>query len=85
MDEKGIVVYVSDDCKESQRVINLLDRLAVPYQTKNISRTRTYLLELQGMGVYSTPAVIINETDKVLGYQAYKIKQLIKSFKDKNI
>ncbi|WP_017473804.1 glutaredoxin family protein [Amphibacillus jilinensis] len=76
MSVERIVVYVSNQCEESDKVIRLLDDMAVNYEKKNISEHKAYLKELQRLKIYATPAIIINDK-KILGFQKKKIEQLI--------
>ncbi|MBM7542904.1 glutaredoxin family protein [Amphibacillus cookii] len=76
MSVEHIVVYVSNQCKESDKVIRLLEEMAVNFEKKNISENKAYLKELQRLNIYATPAIIINDK-KVLGFQKRKIEQLI--------
>ncbi|GEM04035.1 hypothetical protein HMI01_10230 [Halolactibacillus miurensis] len=74
--EKEVLVYVSDDCDECDRMVALLDQEDVTYELKNISDDKKHLHELQKHHVYATPALIV-KGKKVLGFQEQRIKQLL--------
>lgn len=76
MVDKGIMVYISDNCQESNMLLNLLDDLAVNYDRRNISEDRAYLKELQQDNIYATPVAVINR-NKILGFQKNKIMNLL--------
>ena len=76
MSEIEIIVYTSDDCDESKKIIDYVNEQSVDYNEKSVSGDREYLKELQARNVYSVPAVFINH-QVVLGFQKDKIKRLI--------
>lgn len=78
MVERKITVYTSDECHESDKILQFLNELSVDYEEKNISQNRAYLKELQSRNIYSAPALFIKDK-AVLGFQKEKIKRLIKT------
>ncbi|GEM02335.1 Glutaredoxin [Halolactibacillus halophilus] len=74
--ENEVHVYVSDECDECDRMVDLLNKEAVDYELKNISSDKEHLRELQKQHVYATPALIV-KGKKVLGFQEQRIKQLL--------
>lgn len=72
-----LIVYISDDCDESEQVIHLLDELEVSYEKKNIDEDRAHLKELQARQVYSAPAIFFNDKS-ILGFQRESIIRLIR-------
>ncbi|MCZ0702695.1 arsenate reductase-like glutaredoxin family protein [Natronobacillus azotifigens] len=76
MKAKEIIVYVSNDCQESRKIMNFLEQLDVMYEKRNISENKAYLTELQRRNIYSTPVVIIDE-NIILGFQKNKITNLL--------
>jgi glutaredoxin len=79
MEDKGVMVYVSNNCLESNKLLNLLDDLAVTYDRKNISENRAYLRELQQDNIYATPVAVINRK-KILGFRKNKIMKLLGNY-----
>ncbi|MDC3413132.1 glutaredoxin family protein [Aquibacillus sp. 3ASR75-11] len=76
MEKPHVVVYVSDNCSHSEKVLSLLEYVNVPYEKKNISEEKKVVRELQQHQIYGTPATFINN-QVILGYQKYKIKQAL--------
>ncbi|WP_440896821.1 glutaredoxin family protein [Amphibacillus sp. Q70] len=77
MVERKIIVYTSDECHESDKIIRFLNELSVDYEERNISQNRAYLKELQARNIYSAPALFVKDK-AILGFQKEKIKRLIK-------
>lgn len=80
MSNKSLTVYISKQCRDCDRVVDLLNQLGISYMEKNISENRDYLKELQNLSIYATP-VVMTEGRTILGYQESKIKQLVERFK----
>ncbi|GAB3791214.1 glutaredoxin family protein [Virgibacillus kimchii] len=80
MIDKEVVVYISDDSKKCDQLLAELDQLDVNYKTKNVTKNKSYMRDLQNEGVYGTPATFIgNEKNPILGFQKSTI---IKALKD---
>lgn len=77
--DQEVVVYISDNCIECEKMMDLLDAENVAYELKNISEDKQYLHDLQKQHVYATPALIV-KGKKVLGFQEQRIKQLLSRF-----
>lgn len=73
MQGKEVIVYVSDNCKECDRVKEYLELLGADYKLKNVTEERNFLKELQTRHIYATPATIING-EVILGFQKQKIE-----------
>ncbi|MRG87228.1 glutaredoxin family protein [Salinibacillus xinjiangensis] len=76
MNQEEIIVYTSQNCNQSKKVMNLLENWNKHYEERNISEDRSYLKELQQNGIYATPATFI-EDKCILGYQRRAIVQAI--------
>ncbi|SDC17594.1 ribonucleoside-diphosphate reductase class Ib glutaredoxin subunit [Pelagirhabdus alkalitolerans] len=76
MSKETLTVYISEQCRDCDRVTDLLNQLGASYQEKNISENRTYLKELQALSIFATP-VVMTEDRTILGYQESKIKNLV--------
>lgn len=74
---RQIRVYISDDCPECEQLIEFLEGSKVAYQLKNVSEEKENLKELHKENMYVTPAVIINQHYRILGFQKDKIAQLL--------
>jgi glutaredoxin len=78
MDKKSILIYVSDNCEKSDALLTHMKKWNVNYETRNISRNKEYLEELQSKGVFGTPATFIEgEQQPVLGFQKNEIKHIL--------
>lgn len=69
-----VTVYTSDNNLKCNKVLSLLEKYNISYEKKSITADQANMEELQGMGVYGTPATFIDENDPILGYQESKIK-----------
>ncbi|MFC4402051.1 hypothetical protein [Gracilibacillus xinjiangensis] len=69
MNRPEVQVYISDHCKECEDVIHFLEKRNVKYISKNTSRNKSFLKEIQKENVYVTPVVKTNYGKWVLGYQ----------------
>src|SRR5690625_5496046 len=68
MNEKKVVVYISEDSSKCDQLLFELDKLAVNYETKNVTNNKNFMNELQNEGVYGTPATFIgNNKNPILG------------------
>ncbi|SET06090.1 Glutaredoxin [Salinibacillus kushneri] len=76
MRQNEVLVYTSDNCEQSQNVMQLLNQWDVPFQEKNISKHPPYLKELQADKVYATPVTYVRD-ERILGYQKGKLERLI--------
>lgn len=79
MRDQNIRVYVSNNCKESNKLIHLLEELDVPYEEKNVTENKSYMKELQEQKIYATPVAIINN-NKVLGFQKNKLMDVLRRY-----
>jgi len=78
MNEKKVVVYISEDSSKCDQLLFELDKLAVNYETKNVTNNKNFMNELQNEGVYGTPATFIgNNKNPILGVQKNKIKRVL--------
>ncbi|MFC3039309.1 glutaredoxin family protein [Virgibacillus xinjiangensis] len=75
MKDKQVTIYISENNSQCNKLLQQMEEWNVPYETKNVSKDSKYMRELQGMGIYGTPATFINEDEApVLGYQKNRIK-----------
>ncbi|MDC3417040.1 glutaredoxin family protein [Aquibacillus salsiterrae] len=72
MKVQDVVVYVSDDCKECEKVLSWLKEQDVPYIEKNTTQNRSYMRELQCKNVYGTPAIYV-DNQRILGFQRNRL------------
>ncbi|MBM7571090.1 glutaredoxin family protein [Aquibacillus albus] len=72
MKQEEVVVYVSDSCKECEKVLSWLDEQNISYTKKNTTKNKEYLKELQKERVYATPAIFTKKY-KILGFQKSKL------------
>ncbi|WP_226038163.1 glutaredoxin family protein [Aquibacillus saliphilus] len=76
MIEQDVVVYVSNNCRQCNKVLSLLEDGNVPYTKKNTSVNKDYMKELQGERIYGTPATFVNN-EIVLGMQKSKLQRVL--------
>ncbi|MBM7554381.1 glutaredoxin family protein [Thalassobacillus pellis] len=74
MTKHGVIVYVSNDCRHCEQVVNQLKEWEVDFVEKNVTNNRESFKELQRERVYGTPATFIGGR-KVLGFQKRKLKR----------
>ncbi|WP_196493841.1 glutaredoxin family protein [Ornithinibacillus caprae] len=73
-----ITVYISDNCKYCQRVLDMLNESNVRYEVKNVTQEKNFMKELQGQGIFGTPATYIHRNDHfILGLQTEKLKKVL--------
>ncbi|SIT08298.1 Glutaredoxin [Virgibacillus pantothenticus] len=75
MKEPKVLVYISNNSKECENVIQFLQEWHITYQTKNVNEQRANMKELQNLGIYGTPAIFVEgEKEPILGFQKNKLK-----------
>ena len=79
MQEQNIQVYVSNNCTESNKLIQLLEELGVSHERKNVTENKAYMRELQKQNIYATPVAMVNN-NKVLGYQKSRLKDVLRHY-----
>ncbi|MFZ3578903.1 glutaredoxin family protein [Virgibacillus sp. DJP39] len=73
MSNRNVVVYTSDNCGESEKLVKKMNEWEINYREKNVSVNRDHLKELQSKGIYGTPVTFIDGS-LVLGFQENKLK-----------
>ncbi|WP_182200735.1 glutaredoxin family protein [Paraliobacillus salinarum] len=68
-----ITIYVSNNCSESNKLVNFLEEKNVDYEKKNITEDKKYLKDLQTQNIYATPVTMIND-QTILGFQKRKLE-----------
>lgn len=76
MTDQRVVVYTSDNCGQSQQLIDKLNEWQVSYEERNVSRNHAFIKELQESKIYGAPATFIGN-NKILGFQEYKLKKTL--------
>ncbi|GAA0610603.1 hypothetical protein GCM10009001_29870 [Virgibacillus siamensis] len=76
MNERNVIVYVSDDCSQCDKLLAHLNTLNVNFQTKNVSENHEYMEQLQEKGVFGTPVTFVDD-QMVLGLQKNKINRIL--------
>lgn len=75
MKQPKVLVYISNDSKECEKVIRFLQEWDITYQIKNVNEQRGNMKELQKLGIYGTPAIFVDgEKEPILGFQKNKLK-----------
>lgn len=78
MSDEDVIVYISEDSRKCEQLLTELDELKVNYETKNVTKHRSYMKELQNAGIFGTPATFIgDEKTPILGLQKNKIRQAL--------
>lgn len=67
MSKKNVTIYVSEDCHQCGDLITQLDEWNISYHVKNVTKNRRHLEELQDIGVFGTPATVVDE-EIILGF-----------------
>ncbi|WP_139343278.1 glutaredoxin family protein [Virgibacillus siamensis] len=78
MSEKNVIVYVSDDCSQCDKLLAHLNKLNVHFETKNVTKYHEYMEQLQEIGVFGTPATFVNN-HMILGMQTNKINRMLET------
>ncbi|MDL4840143.1 glutaredoxin family protein [Aquibacillus rhizosphaerae] len=76
MKKQEVVVYVSNNCDDCEKVLTFLDRLGVQFQLKNVTDNQDYMRDLQKQKIYATPVVFIDDLS-ILGFQEERIMQVL--------
>ncbi|WP_060681172.1 glutaredoxin family protein [Virgibacillus halodenitrificans] len=75
MTEKSVLIYISEENEDCNKLMKQLDEWNVPYEVRNVTENGNYKKELQEKGVYGTPATYIGkEPYAILGFQKEKIR-----------
>lgn len=74
MSKKQVLIYVSDDCSQCKKVIKLLENNDISFREKNVTQNKENMKELQERGIYGTPAVFVEGSQVIQGYQKNKLK-----------
>ncbi|QGH33108.1 hypothetical protein GI584_03150 [Gracilibacillus salitolerans] len=78
MKNQQIDVYISDNCRECDQLVNYLTQLNIPFNTKNTTVNKENLRQLQEANIYLTPTIIIDNYYRIIGFQEGKLRQLIR-------
>lgn len=73
MSVQEVVVYISDNSLQCEKLINEFNKWEIHYKTKNVTENRAYLEQLQERGIFGTPVTFVDE-DVILGFQINRIK-----------
>ncbi|MFB1051751.1 glutaredoxin family protein [Paraliobacillus sp. JSM ZJ581] len=71
--KQEVIIYVSNNCSESNKLIDFLKQANIAYKLKNITEDKKYLKELQEQHIYATPVTQINDR-VILGFQKRKLE-----------
>ncbi|SHM63577.1 glutaredoxin family protein [Gracilibacillus kekensis] len=71
--KKTIKVYISENNKECDQLINYLNKYNVSFLTINVTENKDALYELQKENIYLTPAIIIDDKNHIIGYHPESI------------
>ncbi|RYG71881.1 glutaredoxin family protein [Lentibacillus lipolyticus] len=73
MTSQSVVVYISENSSYCKELLSQLDYWQINYETKNVTKNRKYMQELQEDGIFGTPATVVND-HVILGSQINKIR-----------
>lgn len=73
MDQKNVITYTSNDCRECIHLLEQLDKWQIAYETRNVTEDHEYMEELQEMGIFGTPVTFIDDL-QILGFQKSLLK-----------
>lgn len=71
MVSQRVVVYISEDSPHCKDLLSQLDHWQINYETRNVTKNRRYMQELQENDIFGTPATVVNDR-MVLGSQINK-------------
>lgn len=78
MDNKEVVIYVSDNSLPCKKLVTHLDKWNVSYKEKNVTNNRAYMKDLQEQGIFGTPATFIEDQEyAILGFQEKNINHAL--------
>jgi glutaredoxin-like protein NrdH len=72
-----VIVYTQPFCQPCRHVKELLTRLGVAFETKDISRDADAQAEFERLGFRSTPVTVI-DGEAIVGYAPVHIEELLK-------
>jgi len=75
--DSEVIIYTSDQCKKCETLKNLLNRWDISFKEKNTTKNRSYLKELQRIGIYGTPTTLIDE-QLIEGLQENRLYEILK-------
>lgn len=78
MSERNVIVYISDDCSQCDKLLAHLNKLNVNYKTKNVTENHEYMEQLQEQGVFGTPTTFV-DNHMILGMQKRKINRMLEA------
>ncbi|WP_171038149.1 glutaredoxin family protein [Aquibacillus sediminis] len=76
MRAQNVVVYISNQCEQSDKLLHFLVENNISFEKKNVSEYKANMKELQRLNVFSTPAIFVDD-QKVLGFQKNQLQRLI--------
>ncbi|QXE02221.1 glutaredoxin family protein [Terribacillus sp. DMT04] len=76
MKHRRVDVYISDHCRQCDKVVQQLDEWNISYNVKNVTDSPALLKEMQAYSIYSTPLVLVNG-EKVHGFQKDRLQQVL--------
>lgn len=77
MRKQHVIVYISDDCEACDHLVEFLRNHKVNFTMKNTSEDKVFLKELQQKNIYVTPAVLIGDSHKILGFDKEKLRRIL--------
>ena len=75
--DSEVIIYTSDHCKKCESLKRLFNQWGISFKEKNTTKNRSYLKELQQVGIYGTPTTVVD--DKFIeGFQENRLFELLK-------
>lgn len=79
MINKKVIIYVSENCPTSEKLMAHLNQYHILFETKNVTENYQYLRELQEMGIFGTPVThLVDQNQIILGFQINQLNDILR-------
>ncbi|SDR06062.1 Glutaredoxin [Virgibacillus subterraneus] len=76
MNDKEVIVYISNDCLNCEKLLSQLKQWKIKYTTRNVTENQEYIKQLHERDVFGTPTTLVDD-QVICGFQINKIKYLL--------
>ncbi|MBP1950659.1 glutaredoxin family protein [Virgibacillus litoralis] len=76
MNDKEVIVYISNDCLNCEKLLSQLKQWKIKYTTRNVTENQEYIKQLHERDVFGTPTTLVDD-HVICGSQINKIKYLL--------
>ncbi len=74
MSQHHVVVYVSDNCTDSESLLSFIEENDISYEVKNVSQDHKARQELRQKDIYGTPVTFI-DNEIILGVPKRRLER----------